>query len=123
MKQKQDGPLRIPETLTSFVHFGVTVLVCSILLISCGGDDNPTDSKDTTRPTVVSTVPVDSDTLVAADCTLIATNHSSYDWTWIKQHARLIVDTRYALGAKRLSQRPPAQVQANEKSGQVGFDV
>jgi UDP-N-acetyl-D-glucosamine dehydrogenase len=31
------------------------------------------------------------------DCVLIATDHSSYDWNWIAQHARLIVDTRNAM--------------------------
>jgi UDP-N-acetyl-D-glucosamine dehydrogenase len=32
-----------------------------------------------------------------ADCTVIVTDHSSYDWPWIDQHAKLIVDTRRAL--------------------------
>lgn len=36
-------------------------------------------------------------TLTAADCIIIATNHSTYDWPWIQQHASLIVDTRNAL--------------------------
>jgi len=31
------------------------------------------------------------------DCVLIVTDHSSYDWNWIAEHARLIVDTRNAL--------------------------
>jgi UDP-N-acetyl-D-glucosamine dehydrogenase len=37
-------------------------------------------------------------TLADADCVLIATNHSTFDWAWIQAHAQLIVDTRYALG-------------------------
>jgi UDP-N-acetyl-D-glucosamine dehydrogenase len=41
-----------------------------------------------------------------ADCLLIATNHSCYDWDWIQQHARLIVDTRYALGGQPGIQAP-----------------
>jgi UDP-N-acetyl-D-glucosamine dehydrogenase len=31
-----------------------------------------------------------------ADCTVIATDHGAYDWDWITQNARLIVDTRNA---------------------------
>jgi UDP-N-acetyl-D-glucosamine dehydrogenase len=32
-----------------------------------------------------------------ADCVVIVTDHSSYDWTYIAEHARLVVDTRRAL--------------------------
>ncbi len=32
-----------------------------------------------------------------ADCVLVITNHDAYDWTWIAEQARLIVDTRNAL--------------------------
>ncbi len=35
--------------------------------------------------------------IAAADCVVIATDHSSYDWDWVQTHARLIVDTRHAL--------------------------
>lgn len=35
--------------------------------------------------------------LAAQDCVLVATDHSAYDWDFIAQHARLIVDTRNAL--------------------------
>jgi UDP-N-acetyl-D-glucosamine dehydrogenase len=35
--------------------------------------------------------------LQTRDCLLIATDHSTYDWTWIAQHASLIVDTRNAM--------------------------
>jgi UDP-N-acetyl-D-glucosamine dehydrogenase len=35
--------------------------------------------------------------LQTRDCLLIATDHSSYDWNWIAQHASLIVDTRNAM--------------------------
>ncbi len=38
-----------------------------------------------------------------ADCTIIATDHGAYDWEWIVQNARLIVDTRNATGRVRLS--------------------
>jgi UDP-N-acetyl-D-glucosamine dehydrogenase len=30
------------------------------------------------------------------DCVLIVTDHSTYDWAWIAQHASLIIDTRNA---------------------------
>ena len=35
--------------------------------------------------------------LHSRDCVLIVTDHSSYDWNWIGQHATLIVDTRNAM--------------------------
>ncbi len=35
-------------------------------------------------------------TLADADCTVIVTDHTWYDWTWVVRHARLIVDTRNA---------------------------
>ncbi|MDQ3705197.1 MAG: nucleotide sugar dehydrogenase [Chloroflexota bacterium] len=34
------------------------------------------------------------------DCTMIVTDHSSYDWSLIHRRARLLVDTRHALGGK-----------------------
>jgi UDP-N-acetyl-D-glucosamine dehydrogenase len=42
---------------------------------------------------------LDAATLRAADCVVIATNHRTYDWPWIIEHARLIVDTRNATAA------------------------
>jgi UDP-N-acetyl-D-glucosamine dehydrogenase len=38
-----------------------------------------------------------SEYLQSQDCVLIATDHSSYDWAWVAQHAPLIVDTRNAM--------------------------
>jgi len=35
--------------------------------------------------------------LQSRDCVLIVTDHSAYDWSWIAQHAPLIVDTRNAM--------------------------
>jgi UDP-N-acetyl-D-glucosamine dehydrogenase len=35
--------------------------------------------------------------LAAQDCILIVTDHSAYNWTWIAEHAPLLVDTRNAL--------------------------
>ena len=34
------------------------------------------------------------------DCTMIVTDHSSYDWSLIHRRAKLLVDTRHALGTK-----------------------
>ena len=41
-------------------------------------------------------VPLDQETLQEADCVVITTAHSSYDWAWVVQNSRLIVDTRNA---------------------------
>ena len=41
-------------------------------------------------------VPLDEETLHAADCVVIATNHSLFDWNWIVANASLIVDARNA---------------------------
>ncbi len=35
--------------------------------------------------------------LRSRDCVLIVTDHSAYNWTWIAEHARLVVDTRNAM--------------------------
>jgi UDP-N-acetyl-D-glucosamine dehydrogenase len=35
------------------------------------------------------------------DCVLIVTDHSAYDWEWIVEHSRLVVDTRNATRAVR----------------------
>jgi UDP-N-acetyl-D-glucosamine dehydrogenase len=32
------------------------------------------------------------------DCVLISTHHKAYDWQFIADHAKLIVDSRNALG-------------------------
>lgn len=40
-----------------------------------------------------------ADTLLGADCVVVLTDHSEYDWGWIADNSRLIVDTRNALTA------------------------
>ncbi len=35
--------------------------------------------------------------LEAADCVVVLTPHSDYDWHWIVRHSRLLVDTRNAV--------------------------
>ena len=42
-------------------------------------------------------------TLQQADCVVIVTNHASYDWDFITDHAGLIVDSRNAIQGKRKS--------------------
>lgn len=42
-------------------------------------------------------VPLTAETLAQADCVVVITDHTIFDWQMIRQHARLIVDTRNAL--------------------------
>jgi UDP-N-acetyl-D-glucosamine dehydrogenase len=37
-----------------------------------------------------------ADYLAAQDCVLIATDHSAYDYSWIVEHSKIVVDTRNA---------------------------
>lgn len=43
-----------------------------------------------------SSIPLTAETLAGYDCVVIATDHSCYDYNFILQHARLVVDTRNA---------------------------
>jgi UDP-N-acetyl-D-glucosamine dehydrogenase len=43
--------------------------------------------------------PLSAEFLASRDCVLIATDHSAYDYAWIVQHSRLVVDTRNATKA------------------------
>jgi UDP-N-acetyl-D-glucosamine dehydrogenase len=45
----------------------------------------------------------DPDVIRAADCVLILTNHSRFDYAAIAENAQLVVDTRNALRAHRRS--------------------
>uniref|UniRef100_A0A7C1JFH9 Nucleotide sugar dehydrogenase n=1 Tax=Caldilinea aerophila TaxID=133453 RepID=A0A7C1JFH9_9CHLR len=38
--------------------------------------------------------------LASADCVVIATDHDDYDWSMVKAHARLVIDTRHVLPEK-----------------------
>jgi UDP-N-acetyl-D-glucosamine dehydrogenase len=44
-------------------------------------------------------VALTADSLASYDCVLVSTNHTAYDWQMVADHAKLIVDTRNALGA------------------------
>jgi UDP-N-acetyl-D-glucosamine dehydrogenase len=45
--------------------------------------------------------PLTPDLLRAQDCVLVVTDHSAYDWDWVVEHARLVVDTRNATAGVR----------------------
>lgn len=45
--------------------------------------------------------PLDAKFLAGQDCVLIATDHSAYDYDFIVQHSKLVVDTRNATGNVR----------------------
>jgi len=45
----------------------------------------------------MSSVPLSAHSLASYDCVLVSTNHSAYDWQFIADHARLIIDSRNAL--------------------------
>ena len=40
--------------------------------------------------------PLTPEFLEAQDCVVIVTDHSAYDWAWIVENTRLVVDTRNA---------------------------
>jgi UDP-N-acetyl-D-glucosamine dehydrogenase len=44
----------------------------------------------------MNSMPLDADFLASQDCVLIATDHSAYDYNFIVQHSKLVVDTRNA---------------------------
>ena len=46
------------------------------------------------RDEVLESVQLTKDTLDWADCVLVHTAHSAYDWNWVAQYARLVFDTR-----------------------------
>jgi UDP-N-acetyl-D-glucosamine dehydrogenase len=45
----------------------------------------------------LSSVELTEGSLAAADCVVVVTDHSAYDWQWIVNHARLIIDARNAV--------------------------
>ncbi len=47
--------------------------------------------------TLLESVPLTLETLRAADCVVVLTDHSAIDWALVRREARLIVDTRNAL--------------------------
>jgi UDP-N-acetyl-D-glucosamine dehydrogenase len=49
----------------------------------------------------LSAVEASADALAAADCVLVLTNHSAFDYAAVAEHAPLVVDTRNALRSFR----------------------
>lgn len=45
----------------------------------------------------LSSVELTAESLAAADCVVVVTDHQVFDWDWVADNARLIVDTRNAL--------------------------
>ncbi|MBI5363205.1 MAG: nucleotide sugar dehydrogenase [Planctomycetes bacterium] len=45
-------------------------------------------------------VPLDAATLANFDLVLVSTDHTAFDWDLVARHARLVVDTRNALGTR-----------------------
>ena len=45
------------------------------------------------RPALES-ITLSAEAINGYDCVIVATHHSDYDWGWIAQHARLVVDCR-----------------------------
>ncbi|MCC7361484.1 MAG: nucleotide sugar dehydrogenase [Anaerolineales bacterium] len=46
---------------------------------------------------VYTSQPLTAEALAEADGVIIITDHSAFDWAWVRQHARLLVDTRNAV--------------------------
>jgi UDP-N-acetyl-D-glucosamine dehydrogenase len=43
---------------------------------------------------LLNSVSLDAEALRSADCVVVTTDHRSYDWDWVAQNCRLLVDTR-----------------------------
>lgn len=52
----------------------------------------------------LSSTPLTDDNLAGADCVLVATNHTAYDYDFILKHANLIIDTRNVFAGKEGSE-------------------
>jgi UDP-N-acetyl-D-glucosamine dehydrogenase len=47
--------------------------------------------------------PLTPEVLAQQDCVLILTDHTAYDWAWIVEHSRMVIDTRNATRDVRLN--------------------
>ncbi len=45
----------------------------------------------------VHSIPLTADTVKAADCVMVVTDHTATDYAMVKQHAKLVVDTRHVM--------------------------
>jgi UDP-N-acetyl-D-glucosamine dehydrogenase len=64
---------------------------------ACVSYHDPHVARVTLEGITYASQPLDAASLAEADCVVIATDHSNFDWTFVRQHARLVVDTRNAL--------------------------
>jgi len=53
---------------------------------------------------------LDDVALGKADCVVITTDHSTYDWQWVVDNSHLIIDTRNATGSISTDKRWTAKV-------------
>ncbi len=53
---------------------------------------------------------LDTTLLEESDCVVITTAHASYDWVWVLQHSRLIMDTRNATAMAAAAQPVAARI-------------
>ena len=44
----------------------------------------------------MNSVSLDLEKLMESDCVVITTAHKNYDWKWVVEHSKLVVDTRNA---------------------------
>ncbi|MBU0728113.1 MAG: nucleotide sugar dehydrogenase, partial [Proteobacteria bacterium] len=49
----------------------------------------------------LTSTPLTKENLSSVDCVLVATDHSAYDYDFILEHAKLLVDTRNVFGGKK----------------------
>jgi len=59
---------------------------------------------------VLDSVTLDEEALKTADCVVITTDHSTYDWQWVVDNSQLIIDTRNATGSITTDKRWTAKV-------------
>jgi UDP-N-acetyl-D-glucosamine dehydrogenase len=59
---------------------------------------------------VLNSVTLDEEALKTADCVVITTDHSTYDWQWVVDNSQLIIDTRNATGSITTDKRWTAKV-------------
>jgi UDP-N-acetyl-D-glucosamine dehydrogenase len=49
----------------------------------------------------MTSVALSDENLMASDIVVVHTDHSSWDWSWIAEHSRLVLDTRNAIKGRR----------------------
>ena len=59
---------------------------------------------------VLNSIMLDDEALKTADCVVITTDHSTYDWQWVVDNSQLIIDTRNATGSISTDKRWTAKV-------------